>query len=357
MSKNCRLVNGRLYTTQKLWHDVATWVIHRRAAFQFLLRDAARDSSSKDLTKAELDMLKDVACPSSANYGRFWATLYTVQVLSRWGTHVSAWFHECKCTWHSSEKEKKNCSMKGRCAIHMASGHWKKHLSELEELQLSKEDISQLLELRRSGHDDDVAAAEQVQISFETCKRAMVFRCMQAWSFWGELPHAALSMAEHLVDPICWEDRSRNLAAQLLAQYDQTESKRRLGVVSWLFFEKYRSEIRTWISGSDLSANVVKTLLEYGSALCVMQRLEQKRHLVNLKLGRGRASTPAAVISGLRRSRNSDLSLAEFRQALPNLMDRFGELVPETWRSRKELIEKVYGYALDDPQTCSTQFS
>lgn len=241
--------------------------------------------------------------------------------------------------------------MKGRCAIHMASGHWKKHILALEGLQPSKEATAQLLDLLRNGHDH---VAKELQESFDACKRVMVFRCSQAWSFWVELPHAALSMAEFLVDPECSEDHSRQKAQQLLSQYNQTPSKRRLGVVSWLFFEKHRSNITSWIAGGDLSPDFLTILLEYGSALCVMQRLEQKHHLVNLKLGRGRASTPAAVISGLRRSRNSDLFLPEFRDALPALMDRFGELVPERWCSHKELVEKVYGYTLDDPQRCST---
>ena len=54
-------------------------------------------------------------------------------------------------------------------------------------------------------------------------------------------------------------------------------------------------------------------------------------------------------MANLRRSLNKDLEQLAFREQLPMLLEKFASLLPSemVWNSRKELLEQVYGYGLD----------
>ena len=126
-----------------------TWVIRRKAAFEYLLEDDTFDSNSKEMRIQELTMLKSIATPDSTTGKKFWAIAFTVKVLSDWGMETSVWFHSCQCpkAIHPTDKSKKQCKLKGRRAISLACGSWKTFIRNLENLTLSNDALTALAQL------------------------------------------------------------------------------------------------------------------------------------------------------------------------------------------------------------------
>ena len=320
----------------------------RREAFQYLLadREVAREAP-KDLSKSEFETLMALADISCDDHWRFWAIAAIVQGLSDWGVTTSVWLHERKCGSHETQKAKEACRLKGRCGIQLASGAWKCHMNALNNLKLPPKAVLLMDQLRERGLQH---VASNLFAAFEDCKRQMVLRCMQAWSFWDNLPHAVLGLARHLVDPECSEDDCRSDARKFLSQYDACASKSALGIVTWAFLGRLssRKALEDWaVRKRAMDLGLRRMLLGYGGALIVMQRLEGRHHLVHQSMSRGRAQTPAAVIAGLRRHHNPDVRMDAFREQLQDLMQRTGELVSQPWNSRRQLLDIVYGSGLD----------
>jgi hypothetical protein len=327
-------------------YETLTWVVRRKDAFIYLLSDESFNVNSKEMTQKELDLLTSVAKGTSIDGVKFWAIAFTVQLLSDWGVSVSMWMHGCMCS-HETEKEQKKCHLKGRRAINLACGQWKVFIEELKELTLDRNALGAISKLKEF---DDEQFAQFVQTCFQDCKAKMELRSRQAWTFWGGLPFSVLEMCRHYVDMTVDEGWSRKRASELVLEYDTSDSKTSLGVVSYYFFgdPTNRRHILAWAKhNKPLPTHLVHLLLGYSTSLTVMQRLEARHHLVNLAVSRGRALSVPGVISGLRRRFNGDLNQPSFKRELPELLNRFDELVPQAWESKKQLLELVYGHGLD----------
>ena len=289
-------------------------------------------------------MLRSSVDSSSSDGLRFWATCFTIQGLSDWGVEVSIWLH-------ATDKEKASCNLKGRNALPLACGAWHHFAKSLQDCELSAK--ARMLHSQLKSHVDhsDCGFADQLMGDFHDCRAMMLLRVRQAFSFWDELPFAVLRMGQHLVIPSVTEDESRKAASELMSQYAAAPSKASLGVISWFFLgnRANKQHILTWLRGGPLHGDIVHELLSYSSSLVVMQRLESRHHLVNMAVGRGRAQLPCATVANLRKVINRDLGDPKFRELLPTLLDNVTSLLPSevTWNSRKELLERIYGYGLD----------
>ena len=299
------------------------------------------------MSHKELELLTSVA-KDGPDGRKFWATAFTVQVLSDWGVATSIWFHGCMCLHHTTTKEHQQCRLKGRRAINLACGAWKGHINDLRNLTLTRDALAAISILQQST--DGGEFAEFLHSCFQDCKAMMELRALQAWTFWGSLPFSLLELCRHLVDNSIDEGWSRQRALELIAEWDSVQSKTSMGVVAWFFFgdATNRDHILAWANHvKPLPDHLTHLLLGYSTALTVMQRLEARHHLVNLAVSRGRALSVAGVISGLRRRFNPDIRQPSFREELPQLLNEFHRLVPQQWESKRQLLDIVYGCGLD----------
>ena len=330
-------------------YETLRWILRRKDAFGFLLSDASFATGNKEMSQREIDMISEIAQMDTASSWKFWATCFTVQCLSEWGVSTSVWYHGCSCK-HETDKEKQQCTLKGRRAVDLASGAWMDFINSLIETKLSNKALAAIAKLSNSGDDELVAFASGLMQHFQDCKTMMIFRATQAWSFWQDMPFSILTMCKHLVSTDIEESVSRACAKDLLAEFDSSSSKTSLGAIPWHFFgnPKNREHMLNWIYGTPLAEELEQLLVGYSSSLCVMQRLEARHHLVNQVLSHGRASSPPALMANLRRRLNHDIDHPKFRELLPELLERFAELVPEQWSSRKQLLQLIYGHGLNE---------
>ena len=322
-------------------------MVRRKAAIEFLLADDSYNSNSKEMSQKELDMLTSVADGASSEGLKFWATAFTVKVLSDWGVSTSVWFRGCQCS-HQTEKEQKQCPLKGRRGINLACGAWKSFIEDLNKLTLNKDALLAISKLEVLPGGQIFSAF--LQRCFQDCKNKMELRARQAWTFWGDLPFSILELGRHYVDKTIDEGWSRRRALELISNFDACQSKTSLGAVSWVFFGDAvnRAHMFSWAqNGKPLAEHLRHLLLGYCTSLTVMQRLEARHHLVNLSLSRERALSVPGVISSLRRRANGDLTNPSFRASLQDLLNNVDQLVPEQWDSQNQLLEIVYGHGLD----------
>ncbi len=264
------------------------------------------------MTQTELQMLVSIASSETPDGRKFWGTALVIQVISDWGASVSKWLHSCACSHHETEKEKQVCYLKGRRAVELSSGVWQEFINVLKKLTLPQTVLATLSRLRDNGETEWV---DFLLRCFQDCKSMMEMRCYQCWSFWGEFPYAILQMCQHFIDQSKTEDFSREKAQELLQIFDSSEQKSELGVPPWFFFGDAinRRDMIHWIQGGVLCSNLHELLVGYSTSLVVMQRLESRHHLVNIYMSRGRSQLPSAVIAGLRRRMNNDLTHPSFR--------------------------------------------
>lgn len=291
-------------------------------------------------------MLTSVADGASREGLKFWAT-FTVKVLSDWGVSTSVWFRGCQCS-HQTEKEQKQCPLKGRTGIKLACGAWKSFIEDLNKLTLNKDALLAISKLEVLPGGQTFSAF--LQRCFQDCKNKMELRARHAWTFWGDLPFSILELGRHYVDKTIDEGWSRRRALELISNFDACQSKTSLGAVSWVFFGDAVNRAHMFSraqNGKPLAEHLRHLLLGYCTSLTVMQRLEARHHLVNLSLSRGRALSVPGVISSLRRRANEDLTNPSFRASLQDLLNNVDQLVPEQWDSQKQLLEIVYGHGLD----------
>ena len=146
------------------------------------------------------------------------------------------------------------------------------------------------------------------------------------------------------------ESSSRRRALELMHDFDRSDSRTSLGAVNWYFFgdPANRNHVSNWAKhGQPLPRKLVNILWGYVTSLTVMQRLEARHHLVSMAVSRGRALSVPGVVSGLRRRFNGDVHQASFRSDFPQLLNSFDQLLPQQWSSKKQLLEMVYGFGLD----------
>lgn len=225
--------------------------MRRKAAFAFLLADGDFATGSKEMTSSELELLTSVSSPDSPDGNKFWATCMVVQVLSEWGATISMWLHGCM-RQHNTEKEKKNCKLKGRRAVQLACGEWKTFLETLKQTCLTADCLESLSTLRGSGQSD---WADYLMQCFQETKARMEMRGRQAWSFWAVLPYSILELARHWIDPQHTESASRTRAKELLSEFDNCLSKSEMGFASWNVFghHVHRKAIKRWARGDPLT--------------------------------------------------------------------------------------------------------
>ena len=349
-----------------------SWLLERRAAFQYLALDLDTVTGCKELSASEARMLQKFAS-NGVWAKKFWLVAELAKGLCDWGISVSKFVHACPCHPKSGapsdpsgarrfKQEREACRLKGRQGVWMAWGIWETFLEELDAVVPSKsaaklvQELEETSETSEAGEgeaegEDSAAAAKQfcsdMLVDFQACKASMAFKGKQAWSFWSHLPWAILKIAGFL-----WgvaEDDCRTAAAELMACYDQTDAKSCLGVPSFVFFSqngRFRSDFVRWISGCCISKDLMRELFFYSLSLLSMQRLEAKHRYINIQVGRGRASSPGATMAELRRKANQDLQEAGFRQLFPELMSSFDTLVPGQWDSFQDLLRIVYGHGI-----------
>ena len=319
------------------------WVMARKEVFKFLLLDKSLEEGSKDISAIEWNMLMGVVDPNSAETAKFWATALLVSSLSDWGVMVSKQMHACPCQHHETDRDRSLCNLKGRCAILMANGLWQEFISDLQNVRITWE-CEELL------HELPPDTQKSLRDTFAECKNQMIFRSMQAWSFWKTLPYSILAIGYHLIsESKADEDNDKTKCRRLLAEYDSSPSKASLGLVTWNFFGRpdIRRVVQDWLEGQkSMGPKLKQMLIGYGTALIVMQRLEGRHHLVQINVSKGRALSPGGVFADLRRARHKDLRMPEFRQQLPALMAGVSDLVPH-WTSRRDMLRQIYGYGLE----------
>lgn len=335
------------WSLPKVRYHSLRWILRRKDAFAFLLSDSSFASGSKEMSDSELKLIEEIADSNSQEGLKFWATCLVVECLSDWGVSTSVWFHGCSCSHHENEKAKTACKLKGRRAVELADGAWHHILNALRDVKLSTGAISAISKLSASGDKD---FASSLLTSFQECKSMMLYRSMQAWGFWESLPFSILKMCKHIVYPDVGESVSREHARQLMLSFDSAESKTSMGFIPWHFFghQRNRGLMLDWIKGGPLAEDLEFLLIGYATSLCVMQRLEARHHLVNQAISHGRASHPPSTMANLRRRLNQDCQDPRFRELLPELLNKFSDLVPQQWNSRKELLEIVYGHGLTE---------
>lgn len=232
----------------------------------------------------------------------------------------------------------------------MASGMWESFMADLRAVQPDGTDMLLLQRVTAAGSADD---REALLTSLQACKSGMLYRCLQAWSFWQCFPWKVLRLGAVFLPNhdchACDASQACSIAADLLSDYDRQVSKASLGMVSAAFLGQagaLRSDMVNLAAGSRMSKNLKCRLLGYSTALIVMQRLEAKRHYLNMVVGRGRAVQPPALVAEMRRRANKDCQCALFRKELPTYLDSFSELAPFAWHSWADLLQLVYGYGL-----------
>jgi hypothetical protein len=343
-----------------------SWLLRRVEAFAHLSLDTELQDCH-EMTTAEVSMIKTIAAGTTQGPGlRFWATAHIVQLLCCWGTSISIFLHSCPCHKLGTPAQKK-CKMKGRQCVAMASGKWLEFIDSLKAIVVDAGAVKAWYYLERLRDSGDGEFADMLLSNLQACKATMVFRCMQAWGFWGMLPWRVLAMAQHLVNTTVAEQVSLTVGRMLYKQYQASQNKSRFGKVAWVFFDERGSLhqfVFAWLSGQSMHDSLLQHLLGYATALYVMQRLEAKHHYLHVDVSHSRAISPPALIAGLRRRANADLQDSRFRSQLPVLMSSFHELVPFQSASFQDLLEMVYGYGLpqlhadlSQAQACFKRFS
>lgn len=226
-------------------------------------------------------------------------------------------------------------------AVLLADGAWHAFKEKLDSCQPSAR-ARVLLQTLGQRNARDAKYAHMLLNDLQEVKVSMHLRVQQAFSFWDSLPFSALRMARHLIFPGVSEEDSRQVAAAFLKEHDQSSSRAALGGVSWLFFghPENRRLLEAWVRGGQLA---------YSTTLLVMQPLESRHRLVHQAIGCGPGTLPGAMVAALRRMMNGDLEHPAFRSLLPALLSNFGDLLPPAteWNSKRELLEKVYGYGVE----------
>ena len=341
-------------------YDVLDWLLPRQESLVHLAADLQSQSSDSftEFSEKELKLMVAVTTSDSETYLKFWALCQLSYELACWGANVSSFLHSCPIHDWTPGRRSCSCPFKGRMGSKLAQGLWLDQFSQ------------QLLNLpfsRAQTFLDKLPQQERSSLleQYHTRKVAMAQRFLQVYDFWKVLPWRILAVGAVL---FCEENlpadlqdmyaaTSKAFAAEVLQNWDQNSAcggRQFTHNVTRKFLDpslsgSLRSEMERWSRDTTniMPQKLARTLMQYCSALTVMQMLEGQHHYLNMQVGGARASLPASTCAFLRRRCNNDLTDPRFRKNLSHYMKHIPKLIPFEWESRRDLIRYVYGFALD----------
>lgn len=338
------------------WHfafDVLHWISHRKQLIDYLEPTAVQTvvgSGQSDITAAEAKAFQDLG--NSEDRCRFWACFWSYYTLQDWGFGVQTWMHECPC---HSPSDTTVCPLRGRRMIELTSGQCGLFLDQLKNLTLdaNREARAALNALNQF----DPQSVGVLQRAFHMAKRSMAMRYEQSTAFYGKfpwnMPRLLGFILPHVEDKTRAILESKSFARELLASFAKGELPS--DTFAKKFFQgalvdalnKWASNVKADTIAIPMQNDLFKELLSYSLALCVMQRLEARHHLVSQKMNPARANSAATVSATLRRRLNPDCCQASFQSKFGEYLQRFDELVAEKWSSMRELHNLISGHHLE----------
>ena len=341
-------------------YDVLAWLLPRQQALEHLAADlqSQTNDSFTDFSEKELRLMLAVTCKDSGQYFMFWASCCLSHELACWGASVSSYLHSCPVHDWNPGHSSCNCQFKGRMGCKLAQGLWLDDFStRLMNLPFSKAEAF----LDKLTIEDRNSLLQQ----YQACKVSMVQRFLQVYDFWKVLPWRALAMGTVLFCETTlpaevlsmYAASSKAYASEILLTWDShnTAGGRQFShnvtrkFLDPSFPDNLRFEVQQWSQSTSnvMPPKLARTLMQYCSALTVMQMLEGQHHYLNMQVAGARASLPASTCALLRRRCNQDLNDPRFRKNLSHYMRQIPKLVPFDWDSRRDLIRYVYGFSLD----------
>ena len=203
----------------------------------------------------------------------------------------------------------------------------------------------------------DPQSVAVLQRAFHMAKRCMAIRYEQSTAFYGKfpwnMPRLLGFILPYVKDKTVAILESKSFARELSASFVKGE------LPSDTFANKFfqgalLDALNEWATNNKADTIAIpmqdclfKELLAYSLALCVMQRLEARHHLVSQKMNPARANSAATVSATLRRRLNPDCRQASFQSKFGEYLQRFDELVAEKWSSMRELHNLISGHHLE----------
>ena len=295
-------------------HDVLVWVTNRRKFLMYLdpnvvfnRGDRQTPCGNDDISEMDAAAFKLLYTDKQVS-ATFWAMCSVVLILCKWGHQVVGWLHGCWC--HPSHDDRAefrkankgaNCKWSGRRMIELSCGKASQLISDLQALTIqgnaaAEETMCMLAEVQQpaASESSQPQATDVISTGFITAKRLLESRFAQLTSFLQEPPWNLVSLLKFLIVPHAERAkavaRSREVAKAFLDMYDKGKFGD-VGDIGRRFFQTtHRQALTRWAHGQDVFMNLklFRALVAYASALNVMQRLEAKRHLVQVRLA-GRA--------------------------------------------------------------------
>ena len=322
-------------------------------------------ASSKDdgdgLTAAETEALALLASDPEERC-KFWGMFHAYYKLQAWGFDVYQFMHRCPCCpEHNAERAKKKgrCPFAGRRMIELSAGKCQEFLHQLNSSTLLYPAVPESSSGRTGTFDNFQSLASKlpnyfwmVNDAFTLAKRKVALRFQQGTSFYTTFPWNICKLLNYVQQPRGTQrDRASSeskLFAQELLQSWSSGTLPSNTFASRFFHGSLLSGLQHWASSDEpMQSSLLKELLSYGLSLVVMQRLESRHHLVNLRMVPSRASGATAVSAFLRRKLNPDIHQENFRLNFERYLHEFDQLVPEEWGSMSELHKLVSGHNLN----------
>ena len=200
------------------------------------------------LSSGHLELLQKICDETSLDAHVFWAMAHLCKRLADWGNKVTGYLHGCLChtredrqneqearargrSKKSSAKSErqivsisssdrppetgddgdgdgggisisiraKDCPMKGRMAVALASGFAEQAVEHLQSLKnLSHRQQNALRNLRQKGQEGE-AAANKLLSCYHAAIGRLAFRMGQSFGYWSQLPWALLMIAKPFV--------------------------------------------------------------------------------------------------------------------------------------------------------------
>ncbi|CAE7311851.1 unnamed protein product [Symbiodinium sp. CCMP2456] len=358
-------------------HDVLLWVTDRRKFLMYLDphvvssrensegRSGQSDDVISDMEAAAFKLLYTDKLVSAT----FWAMCAVMLILCKWGHTVVGWLHGCWCHPTQDDRAKfrkknkgANCKWSGRRLIELSCGSALEFMADLRSLRienssLAMESMGLLVKEQQKGSGASAAAgpdsaSDIISVGFVTAKRMLESRFSQLTSFVREPPWNLISLLQFLIVPASVRSgavvESRQIAATMLQKFDQGKFGD-VGDIGRRFLQTtHRSALKRWAYSQDkfMDLPLFRSLLAYASSLNVMQRLEAKHHLVQVRMCSARALGVAHLSANIRRALNGDLERPEFERNLDRYLSSFSSIVQEEWGSFKELQSFTTGHNL-----------
>ena len=305
-----------------------------------------------DVSAAEAEALTLLATDPEERT-RFWGMFQASYEIQAWGFGVYLFFHQCPCPEHAAEKPSKPCRFAGRRMIELSSGKCQDFLKQLQTLTLpaASEATRQAMRALAAVSQEH---ARLVTDAFLLAKQKVSLRFQQGSSFYSTFPWNVCRLLNYVQKPRgaarrAAVENSKLFAKELLDDWESGSLPRQTFATRFLQGH-LRQDLEAWSVepvNIPMRPALLKELLSYSLSLVVMQRLESRHHLVNMKMTPSRAASAAAVSAALRRKLNEDIHAPEFRRNFERYLHEFEKLVPEQWGTMAELHKLVSGHNLD----------